>query len=140
MEEKTTVAPELNRLYWETSQSVAEISNRLGISRRALYELIEPLPAGIECSNCGAELQYVNRSTKAAGIARCLVCGKERELGSDNLQEDVGTIPPYSAGWPAATTQPASNGMRERVVMIAGFAIVGVVMGAIATVLVRRRR
>ena len=135
MEEKTAVAPELNRLYWESGQSVAEISNHLGVSRRALYEMIEPLPAGVECSSCGAELHFVNRSTKAAGVARCLVCGKEQELGT--AADDDTTIPPYSAGFPAVTH--AANGMRDRAVAIASFALAGVVVGAIATLLVRRR-
>src|SRR5437773_529299 len=94
VEDKTAVISEANRLYWHTDESVAEISNRLGLSRRALYELVEPVPAEIECGNCGAELYYANRSAKAAGVARCLMCGSERELDPDISHEDVGTIPP----------------------------------------------
>jgi hypothetical protein len=90
-----TAGLEVNRLYWQTGDSVAEISNSLGISRRALYELIEPLAAGVECSSCGAELYFANRSAKSAGIARCLVCGSERELESETSHDDIGIAPPY---------------------------------------------
>ena len=139
VEEKTTAAPELNRLYWETDDSVAEISNQLGVSRRALYDQVEPLPAGLQCASCGAELYFNNRSARAAGVARCLMCGSELEVDPDVSADDVGTIPPYGAGWPAAAT-PAERQLRDRAVMIAGFAIAGMAVGAIATLLVRRRR
>lgn len=139
VEEKTTAAPEINRLYWETADSVAEISSQLGVSRRALYDLVEPLPAGMPCASCGAELYYSNRSARAAGVARCLMCGNEREIDPDVSADDVGTIPPYGAGWPAAA-KPADHRLRDRAAMIAGFAIAGVAVGAIATLLVRRIR
>lgn len=139
MEEKAAAAIEVNRLYWDTDDSVAEISNRLNVSRRAMYEMIEPMAAGIECASCGAELYYNNRSARGSGVARCLVCGKERAVDVDMSHEDVGMIPPYSAGWPA-TGKRTDDHMRERTAMIAGFAIAGVVVGAIATILVRRNR
>ena len=142
MEDKATAAaPEINRLYWQTGDSVAEISNSLGISRRALYELIEPLAAGVECLSCGAELHFANRSAKGAGIARCLVCGSERELDFGTSHDDIGIAPPYPADTPRASkTVSVSNGARDRVVMVAGFALVGLVVGAVATMLVRKRR
>ncbi|HEX6559329.1 MAG TPA: hypothetical protein VF021_07695 [Longimicrobiales bacterium] len=138
MEEKTAVATEVNRLYWETEQSVAEISNQLGVSRRALYEVIEPMPSGMQCSRCRAELYYSNRSAKAAGVARCLICGNEKELDADVSHEDVGTIPPYGAGWPKAPRRARVTA--DRTAAIAGFAIAGVVAGTIATLLIRRKR
>lgn len=139
MEEKTAVASEMNRLYWDTDESVSEISNRLGVSRRGLYDAIEPTRAGVECPECGADLYFQNRSGKAAGRARCLMCGTERALDEAMSHEDVGTIPPYAAGWPA----PSANGIddvRDRASTIVGFAIAGAVVGAIATILVRRNR
>lgn len=139
MDDRTTIAPEINRLYWETDDSVAEISNRLSVSRRALYDLVEPLPAGAQCRSCGGELYYGNRSAKAAGVARCLACGNEREVEHDISHEDVGTIPPYGAGWPGVA-KSAEPEMRDRAIAIAGFAIAGAVAGAIATVLIRRNR
>ena len=138
MEDRTAIAPEANRLYWDSADSVAEISNRLGISRRALYDAIEPLGTGEECPSCGAELYYANRSAKAAGIARCLMCGNERGVDPDISHEDVGMIPPYGAGWPAAPA--ATRHLGDRAATIASLAVAGAVVGAIATVLVRRNR
>lgn len=138
MEDRTAIVPEANRLYWDSAESVAEISNRLGISRRALYDAIEPLGTGQECASCGAELYYANRSAKASGLARCLMCGGEREVDADVSHEDVGTIPPYGAGLPAVPA--AARDMRERAVTIASIAVAGAIVGAIATVLVRRQR
>lgn len=139
MDQPTATAPEVNRLYWESDESVAEISNRLGVSRRALYDLIEPLPAGTQCKSCGGDLYYGNRSAKAAGVARCLSCGTEREVEADISHEDVGTIPPYGAGWPAVAKQD-NHDIRERAVAIASFALAGAVLGALATVIIRRAR
>lgn len=138
VEEKTAASLELNRLYWDTDESVSEISNRLGVSRRALYDMVEPSSAGVACVDCGGELVYQNRSAKAAGVARCLMCGAERTTDEEMSHEDVGTIPPYNAGWPASPS--ATDETRERAATIAGFAIAGAVIGAIATILVRRKR
>lgn len=138
MEQNAAVATEVNRLYWETEKSVAEIANQMSVSRRALYELIEPMPSGMKCSRCNAELYYSNRSAKAAGIARCLICGNEKELDADISHEDVGTIPPFSTGLPS-TSRRASRPPVRRAASIAGFAIAGVVVGAIATLLIKRK-
>lgn len=139
MEDRTATAPEINRLYWETDDSVAEISNRLGVSRRALYDLVEPLPAGAQCASCGGELLFGNRSAKAAGIARCPNCGIEREVEHDISHEDVGTIPPYGAGWPAVAKADSVT-LRQRALAIASYALAGAILGALATVIIRQRR
>lgn len=68
---------EANRLYWETDISVAEIAQRLDISRRALYDAIEPIPASGSCSTCGGELEFTNRSTRSHGLATCRQCGMQ---------------------------------------------------------------
>jgi hypothetical protein len=133
VEEKTATAREVNRLYWDTESSVAEISNKLGVSRRGLYELIEPMAAGVECNSCGAELYYGNRSAKAAATARCLVCGAERTV--DDAPAQAIAIPPY--GRPARRILPD---IPDRAGAIAGFAIAGMVLGAIVTLLARRKR
>jgi hypothetical protein len=79
---------ELNRLYWETDASVADIGDRLDISRRALYEGIEPRPAGVPCSECGSPLVYRNRTALDNREAECLDCGHGEELGDQELVED----------------------------------------------------
>jgi hypothetical protein len=139
VEEKNAVNSEVNRLYWETEESVADISNRLGVSRRALYEQIEPMPAGAECTTCGAELYFSNRSAKLGGVARCLMCGAESSLGPEYSHEDVGMVPPFTAGMPH-TSERALAETNNRAATIAGYAIAGVVVGAIATVMIKRQR
>lgn len=141
MEEKAKVASEVNRLYWQSGESVAEIATRLNVSRRALYEAIEPLPSGSECHNCGAELFFSNRSAKTSGVGRCVVCGTEREIDSDDVShEDVGMIPPDMGPRVRVGTADDADDNQQRAAAIAGFAIAGAVAGAIATVLIRRSR
>ena len=112
-------AESVNHLYWETESSVAEIADQLGISRRALYELIEPLPSGAECATCGAEMTYANRSAKATNAGRCIVCGSERVIEEPALEEYHFDKP--TEVWP--------------------YVIIGAaVFGIIATLLIRRRR
>jgi hypothetical protein len=40
-----TIAAEANRLYWETETSVADIAQQLELSRRSLYDSVDPLPS-----------------------------------------------------------------------------------------------
>lgn len=70
----------LNQLYWETDASVGEISDRLDVSRRALYDGIEPLAAGVACSECGAPLGFRNRTARDNLEAECAACGAAVEL------------------------------------------------------------
>lgn len=74
---------ELNRLYWESDESVAEIADRLDISRRALYDGIEPRSAGAPCPQCGAALGFRNRTAAENREAECESCGHEVTLGSE---------------------------------------------------------
>jgi predicted DNA-binding protein YlxM (UPF0122 family) len=39
LERNASAEAEANRLYWQTETSVAEIADKLNVSRRALYEL-----------------------------------------------------------------------------------------------------
>jgi hypothetical protein len=139
VEEKTAVSPELNRLYWETDSSVAEISNRLGVSRRAMYEAIEPMPSGVACESCGAELYFNNRSARTSGIGRCLVCGSEHELDAENISDDIGMIPPYPTV-KAANIPERDQLVAGRTAMIATFAVAGLLTGVLTTFLIRRKR
>jgi predicted RNA-binding Zn-ribbon protein involved in translation (DUF1610 family) len=74
---------ESNRLYWETDSPVAEIAETLGISRRALYEVIEPQPVGVPCPDCGAGLVFRNRTALERGRAECPECEFEMALEPD---------------------------------------------------------
>ena len=71
---------EANRLYWDTEASVGHIADTLGVSRRALYELLEPLAADEPCAACGGPLVFANRLARAAGEAFCGACGARLRL------------------------------------------------------------
>lgn len=71
---------ELNRLYWKSDESVSEIAGRLDISRRALYDSIDPLPADTACPYCGGALEFRNRTNAENRVADCHECGTEVQL------------------------------------------------------------
>ncbi len=66
-----------NRLYWESDASVNDIASRLDLSKGALYQLIEPLAAEVPCPDCGATLEYPNRTALERGLMQCSTCGRE---------------------------------------------------------------
>lgn len=70
----------VNDLYWDSDASVAEIADRLGISRRALYDRIEPRPAGARCPACGGALEFRNRTAAERLRPECAECGEETTL------------------------------------------------------------
>lgn len=74
------VRAKVNALYWESDASVAAIADRLGISRRALYDNIDPRPAGARCPACGGELQYRNRTAAERLEPECAQCGETTTL------------------------------------------------------------
>ena len=71
---------EINRLYWGSDASVGDIADRLGVSRRALYDSIDPTPAGEPCPDCGSELRFRNRTAAERRDASCVDCGREERL------------------------------------------------------------
>lgn len=75
MAERQDTDADINRLYWESDLPVAEIAERLGVSRRALYDGIRPRPAGIPCPSCGGELGFRNRRAAESREAECAACG-----------------------------------------------------------------
>ena len=138
MERNTAVAGEANRLYWRTDRSVADIAETLGVSRRALYELISGDEAGVLCDSCGGRLVFANRSARAAGAARCADCGNECSITVDD-GETQDAPPPYAAGWPRPDALAELNGAR-RSLKIGIAALAGVAVGAVAVLLIARRR
>ncbi len=145
MERNASVAKQANRLYWQTEQSVADIAEQLSVSRRALYELITPENAGVRCSACGGDVVYVNRSAKASSLGRCAACAAESQVTEheyENHELDVQeTIPPYVAGWPTAVERiDEQNVLRARAFKLGGAALAGAALGALAVILIARRR
>jgi hypothetical protein len=123
---------EANRLYWDTEASVGEIANQLGVSRRALYEAIAPRPSGVPCQVCGTETMFANRSALASGSARCPSCDAETSVPGSRAErtQPVPHVEPVSA----------NGNTRTRIAVgLGGAALVGVVVGAIATLLLTHR-
>ncbi len=147
MEDTADKNREANRLYWHTENSVGEIADRLAVSRRALYEMVQPESSGATCGACGGDVVFTNRSARATGVGRCQQCGMQCEISQQNADtavdaEDVAeTLPPYAAGWPRVQpVQRASSGLAARVIGIGGAAVAGAALGVAATLLVVRRR
>lgn len=121
---------ELNRLYWESDESVAGIADRLDISRRALYDGIEPRPAGALCPECGTALVYRNRMGLENRKAECPECGHQQRV------DDAGTGPaerperrgrdgvPEPTGRPPIRRLPESGGGTGLgIALVAGLAL-----------------
>ena len=118
--EQTNV--EANRLYWESDVSVAEIAEQLDISRRALYSAVEPLPAGRPCPNCGGDLAFENRSSRAADHAICTACGAEADIDPDDIAEPEPPVDP------------------EASMRLGAAALAGAAVGALLTLVIVPRR
>jgi hypothetical protein len=145
VEHDAALITEANRLYWQTESSVADIAEQLSVSRRALYELVTPEPAGSTCGVCGGDVVFVNRSAKTSGTGRCQSCGRENPVNgaAEPIAEE--TVPPYSAGWPRArerTPDEDDHGsdLRARAIKIGSIAVAGAAVGAMAALLLARRR
>ena len=126
---------ELNRLYWETDASVSEIADRLDISRRTLYDGIEPRPAGQRCPECGAPLGFRNRTALENGEAECPACGYETEVAASDIR----------AAAEGATTGDGPTQPRPRRLPPAGSGpalgtafVAGLLVGALVTYLSER--
>jgi hypothetical protein len=130
--ETETQANEANRLYWDSETSVGDIANQLGISRRGLYEAIEPRSAGLPCSECGSDMLFANRSALASGTARCPSCDQEAIVPGIRSER----IKPA----PRPVEQSTNGISRNRLAVgIGGAALMGIVIGAIATLLLTQR-
>jgi len=127
---------ELNRLYWETDASVSEIADRLDVSRRTLYDGIEPRPAGERCPECGAPLGFRNRTALENGEAECPACGYETKLGADAVEAAAegrttgdGPTQPQPRRIPPAGSGPA----------LGTAFVAGILVGAVVTYLTEKR-
>lgn len=137
MHDDDSLAVEVNRLYWDSNTSIADITSQLEISRRALYDLIRPDAATSTCASCSSTHVFSNRSARDRGEAVCPAC----DLQLDDY--DGAELPPtVEQEWTAAGMSPigTSEAMeRNRAVMMGGAAIAGIVLGAAATWLVARK-
>lgn len=140
---------EANRLYWETDDSVASIANRLDVSRRALYEAVQPISCGATCDSCGGDLAFENRSARKHGVAVCPVCGADAEAGAIAAAGAPASRRPAGPG-PVldvvrgdqridAILDLRDPGLRHRAVVLGSVAIAGVAVGTMAAIFAMRR-
>ena len=125
----------LNRLYWESDASVSEIADQLDISRRALYDGIEPRPAGQQCPECGASLVFRNRTALENGEATCPDCGFEAQLDEAPARSEPEPQAPGAASRPGRPPLPELD---SAPVMGTAF-VAGLALGALAAHLIQRR-
>ncbi|HSH46368.1 MAG TPA: hypothetical protein VK966_11045 [Longimicrobiales bacterium] len=127
-----------NRLYWESEESVGRIADSLGVSRRALYDNIEPVPAGAACPECDGPLLYRNRTAEERGESVCQDCGHEQLLpGTDEPPDD----PEAERDHEAARLAPVHRVRNRRAgsgPLLGGAILAGMAVGAAAGYLVRR--
>ena len=123
-----TIAAEANRLYWETETSVADIAQQLELSRRALYDSVDPLPTSGSCNVCGSPLVFENRSARNAGIETCPACSAAEE-------EAEVTASPQA---PRRTRMEDPE--MQRAVRVGSAALAGAALGAAATLFIVPRR
>jgi hypothetical protein len=142
MEADERAIDDANRMYWDEEAPVAEIAERLDLSRRALYDALKPIGANVPCSNCGANLQFGNRSARRAGIAACPACGLEQTIGEPVAQNQE-TAPTFSVlsreAPPSDRPDMRTPDLRHRAIVIGGAAIAGVALGTVAALLATRR-
>lgn len=136
---------ELNRLYWESDESVADIADRLDISRRALYDGIEPRPAGASCPDCGASLGYRNRTAEENREAECPECGRKVELPAEVEARQAVDDAPFEDPTVEQEQAAAAMAPARRVPPAGGSALLGLMLllgigiGALIAFLLRRR-
>jgi hypothetical protein len=139
-----------NSLYWETNASVSEIADQLAISRRALYDAIEPRPADVPCAECGAGLVFRNRTAAERRRAECLECEIEVALAEmDGAEEAGASARRATPRAPAGPADPARSGATpvkdwsETIpgngAVLGGSLLAGLALGAAAGYLIRKR-
>jgi hypothetical protein len=86
-----------NALYWGSDRSVNQIADELDLSKGALYEMIRPLPAGLACPDCGAEVVHPNRTAKERRRVDCGSCGW------DGAEDEALALGPRRSSRPPST-------------------------------------
>jgi hypothetical protein len=154
--DRDALQEEANRLYWESDQSVNQISDELSLSKGGFYSLITPLPAGLPCPDCGEEMVFPNRTARDKGFLACPKCGMEEEEdvvqsfweGKMEVLGEDGPIPSpralaRRAGEAAedavATARKRVSGMSPRSRVLAGTALLGVAAGLLLASYFRKR-
>lgn len=139
-------AEEANRLYWHTEMGVNQIAEEMGLSKGALYGLVEPLDAGRGCPSCAGPLMYSNRTARDRGFLSCPSCGFEEE--EEALDRPAGRSPAPTGprrprrkreepGDEAETASP--SGARDSTRTLVGAGLVVLAAGLLVSRLLQRR-
>ena len=123
------LAKVVNRLYWDSDESVNRIAESLELSKGALYGLIEPIAASGACPDCASPLSFTNRTARDRGLAECTTCSLADE-------PDDRLLPPAAPDSPHPTGVRAPRRWSGRALV--GSLLLGVVAGVLIVRLVRR--
>lgn len=132
---------EINRLYWGSDASVADIADQLGVSRRALYDGIQPRPAHAACGACGSGLEFRNRTALERREATCPDCGTEETLRASEVSADPGEDPGIermNRGAPLSPVPPRAVPGAAGGAALGGALLAGLAAGAGLGFLLRR--
>lgn len=112
-DDREKLVAEVNRLYWDTDIPVTEMAEKLGISRRTIYDMLIPTAAHESCPECGGALVYPNRSARLSGEATCSVCGRQQDVTLlheiSAAADATGVAHEGAPGSPSAATLPAKR-------------------------------
>jgi Zn ribbon nucleic-acid-binding protein len=145
----------MNELYWNTTRTIGDITEELGVSRNALYTSIQPFPAGASCPECNERMVFTNRTQRDTGMATCRACGAERDTRESTARrkEPAGAAAgrarngvsgvdgdgeETAGGWTRWRDDLASV-EPERYALVGGAAALGVMLGAAAARALRHR-
>ena len=94
-----TLADLANTSYWDSGASVNDIAAELDLSKGSLYGMIRPHGAGLDCPECGSELEYPNRTARDKRFVTCSGCGLEEEedVIRELVRSDAPAVTPRAA-------------------------------------------
>lgn len=135
------IRTESNRLYWETDSPVAEIADLLGISRRALYDAIEPRAVDMACPDCGAALVFRNRTAAERRRAECLECELEITMEAEGGLEtdDEPQVEQERVAGRASPVRSRTGAAAGSGALLGGSMLAGIAVGATVGFLIRHR-
>lgn len=122
------LADRANARYWDSEASVNDIADELDLSKGSLYGLVRPRGSGLECPECGAELEYPNRTARDKGFLTCPGCGLEEE--EEVIRGLAGELVPAASG------SSGDDGRSSRALW--GTALLGAAAGILIARWVRR--
>lgn len=124
------LAQRANQLYWDSDESVNEIADELGLSKGALYGLVEPRLSGLPCPRCGTEMEYPNRTAREKGYLACPACDLEEDEAVVRSGGDPFDVPARSG---TADSGEALNRL------LLGSALLGAAAGVALMIWARRK-